>query len=121
MGNVGLGSESPGMTVWPANRVHGPLLLAGFLGDDQRRVKVKKIQIGKDRRFKLFLHDGTAAAAGISAGFWRPSFNEERATASEIRAMPAFPGMHDHGRASDLGDPCLNSLNNNKELQYTEW
>jgi len=101
--------------------VHGPLLLAGFLGNDQRRVKVKKIQIGKDRRFKLFLHDGTAAAAGISTGFWRSSFNEDRATASDIRAMPAFPGMHDHGRASDLGHRYRDTLNGDKELQYTEW
>jgi len=82
-----------------------PLHLAAFLGDDERWVKVKKIQIGKHRRFELSFHGGTAGAAGISTVLWRSSFNEDRATASEIRAVPAFPGMHDHGRPSDLGHP----------------
>jgi hypothetical protein len=75
---------------------HGSVL-AGNPPGHRRLVEMQKIEVAKDGRRIRLLHNAAAAAAGVFPFSFAAYFNQNRATAPRIGAMPAFSGLHHHG------------------------
>jgi hypothetical protein len=80
---------------------HGSILGRVPVSEDRLR-ESPEIEITKDRRRIVLLHNAAAGATRILPLNFAVSFNENRATARCIEAMPAFSGFHDHGPFSSL-------------------